>query len=387
MTNKKDFYSNFSEAIRVLRILEEAGFEAYFVGGCVRDFVRGEEFSDIDITTSAHPEEVKKLFKKTIDTGLQHGTVTVLLGKEPYEVTTFRTESDYSNHRSPDKVEFVTDLKKDLDRRDFTINALALDRNGVLFDFHNGQLDLKNSLIKTVNDPNERFFEDALRMLRAFRFAAKLDFTIEELTLAAIEKNAELIKYVSIERVVVEFRKLLAGTASEKSLELLLRSKLHTHLPFLQDIKKYRNFSTFTFCQSLFWLSYFNGINLAKLKELKLSNKEIAQVKTYYKIHEEFLKNTELELVLYEFKEEDVIFVAELFGEFSKDEIEKIDLVIEDFTDAKVSSQKIIAIIDKKPGPWIKEVVAKVEKEILLRRLANDEKEIVDFLLKIRDNI
>ena len=227
-----NFRKKFNGAIDVLEKFNKEGYEAYFVGGCVRDFLLGCEFSDIDITTNALPEEVKTIFRKSIDTGIQHGTVTILVSGESYEVTTFRTEDDYIDHRTPEKVEFVSNLREDLDRRDFTINAMALDSKGKLYDYHNGKKDLTNKIIKTVNNPNERFFEDALRMLRAFRFSSKLGFEIEDSTLVAIKKNAELIKFVSIERIVNEFKKLLAGIGSKRSLELLLDSKLNTYIPF-----------------------------------------------------------------------------------------------------------------------------------------------------------
>ena len=205
---RNNFKNKFKGAIDILKIFNQNGYEAYFVGGCVRDYLLGEDFSDIDITTNALPDEVKKVFRKSIDTGIQHGTVTILVNGDSYEVTTFRTEEDYTNHRSPEKVEFVSNLREDLDRRDFTINAMALDYNGKLFDYHNGDSDLSSKIIRTVNNPNERFYEDALRMLRAFRFSSKLSFEIENNTLNAIKKNAELIKFVSIERIVNEFKKL-----------------------------------------------------------------------------------------------------------------------------------------------------------------------------------
>ena len=130
-----NFNKKFNSAINILEKFNEAGYEAYFVGGCVRDYLLNDEFSDIDITTNALPEEVKQIFRKSIDTGIQHGTVTILINGDSFEVTTFRTEDDYIDHRTPEKVEFVSDLKEDLDRRDFTINAMALDSNGKLYDY------------------------------------------------------------------------------------------------------------------------------------------------------------------------------------------------------------------------------------------------------------
>lgn len=381
-----NFRDKFKGAIDILKIFNKNGYEAYFVGGCVRDYLLGEEFSDIDITTNALPEEVKKIFRKSIDTGIQHGTVTILVNGEGYEVTTFRTEDEYINHRSPEKVEFVSNLREDLDRRDFTINAMALDSNGILFDYHNGEKDLSSGVIRTVNNPNDRFYEDALRMLRAFRFSSKLGFEIEYDTLEAIKRNAELIKFVSIERIVNEFRKLLSGKGNLRSLELLLDSKLNNYIPFLEEIEIIQDFSKYSFCQSLYILSKINDISFDILKELKLSNKEIKLIKEYDKIKEDFINNVPLELILYKHNFEDVVFIAEYFSYNNRNNIENCKLTINSFDKVDITSQEIISTIGEKPGPWIKSVVSELEHEILLNRLDNNRKDILDFLSKIRDN-
>lgn len=381
-----NFKKKFNSAINILEKFNEVGYEAYFVGGCVRDYLLNDDFSDIDITTNALPDEVKQIFKKSIDTGIQHGTVTILINGDSFEVTTFRTEDDYIDHRTPEKVEFVSDLKEDLDRRDFTINAMALDGKGKLYDYHCGEQDLRNKIIKTVNNPNERFFEDALRMLRAFRFSSKLGFEIEENTLKAIKNNAELIKFVSIERIVNEFRKLLTGKGNKRSLELLLDSKLNNYIPFLDEISKITDFSNYTFCQSLYILSNLNNISFEKLKELKLSNKEIKQVKIYEKINKDFIGNVPLEIILYNYDIEDVAFIASYSKYCDKEDIEKIKLPIESFNDIAITSMEIISIIDKPAGPWIKEIIKKLEEDIILSKIDNTRKDILDFLMKIRDN-
>lgn len=381
-----NFNKKFNSAINILEKFNEAGYEAYFVGGCVRDYLLNDDFSDIDITTNALPDEVKKIFRKSIDTGIQHGTVTILINGDSFEVTTFRTEDDYIDHRTPEKVEFVSDLKEDLDRRDFTINAMALDSKGELYDYHCGEKDLRNKIIKTVNNPNERFFEDALRMLRAFRFSSKLGFEIEENTLKAIKNNAELIKFVSIERIVNEFRKLLTGKGNKRSLELLLDSKLNNYIPFLDEISKIIDFSNYNFCQSLYILSNINDISFEKLKELKLSNKEIKQVKIYEKINKDFIGNVPLEIILYNYDIEDVAFIASYSKYYDMEDIKKIKLPIESFNDIAITSMEIISIIDKPAGPWIKEIIKKLEEDILLSKIDNRRKDILDFLIKIRDN-
>ena len=385
--NLENFNNKFKDAINILKTFNKNGFEAYFVGGCVRDFLLDKDFSDIDITTNALPEQVKNIFPKSIDTGIQHGTVTILVNGESYEVTTFRKEDEYVNHRAPDKVEFVSDLKEDLDRRDFTINAMALDYKGSLFDFHNGEADLKNKIIKTVNDPNERFFEDALRMLRAFRFSSKLGFVIDSNTIMAIKNNAKLIEYVSIERIVNEFRKLLEGKGNIDSLQLMIDSTLNSYIPFLKDIEVIEDFSEYTFCQSLYILSFINNISFDELKKLKLSNKEIKLVKEYDKIRNDFKNNKPLELILYKYDIEDVRFICSYFKYEDESEIEKIKLPITSFNDIDIESEEIIAFINRKPGPWIKEIIVLLEYEILLNGLVNNKKNILDFLTKMRDNI
>lgn len=176
----KNLPIEFEEARPIMRAIEDAGYEAYFVGGSVRDTILGHAIHDVDIATSAYPEEIKKIFNHTVDTGIEHGTVMILDHGEGYETTTFRTESGYQDFRRPDEVTFVRSLKEDLKRRDFTINALAMRENGEVIDLFNGLDDLDNHIIRTVGEAYERFHEDALRMMRAVRFAGQLNFKIEQ---------------------------------------------------------------------------------------------------------------------------------------------------------------------------------------------------------------
>ena len=200
----------------ILLQLEEHGYEAYAVGGCVRDMLLGREPEDWDITTSARPEEVRQVFARTIDTGLQHGTVTVVLDRAGYEITTYRIDGEYEDGRHPKEVAFTRDLKEDLKRRDFTINAMALSRSGELVDPFGGREDLKAGVVRCVGDPSERFSEDALRLLRAIRFAAQLDFTIEERTKRALRAEAPRLSCVSRERVQAELTKTLMSRHPER---------------------------------------------------------------------------------------------------------------------------------------------------------------------------
>lgn len=221
----------FVKAMPVLQTLEDAGFEAYFVGGSVRDVLLHRHVHDVDITTSAYPEEVKELFDKSIDTGIKHGTVTVLYGGESYEITTFRTESGYQDFRRPDHVTFVQNLDEDLKRRDFTINALAMDMHGNIVDLFNGIEDLKNHIIRAVGNPEKRFHEDALRMMRAVRFMSQLEFKLGEKTEQAIKDNHELLKKISVERIREEFVKMGLGSFSREAFQIFLDTQLSEDVP------------------------------------------------------------------------------------------------------------------------------------------------------------
>ncbi len=196
---------------KILQTLEEHGYEAYAVGGCIRDSILGRIPDDWDITTSARPSQVKGLFHRTVDTGLQHGTVTVLMDKVGYEVTTYRVDGKYEDGRHPKEVTFTASLKEDLKRRDFTINAMAYHPSTGLVDLFSGLEDLKKRIIRCVGDPMERFTEDALRILRAVRFSAQLGFSIEERTRGALSELAPNLEHVSAERIQVELVKLLVS--------------------------------------------------------------------------------------------------------------------------------------------------------------------------------
>ena len=200
----------------IINKLQEHGFEGYAVGGCVRDAMLSRVPQDWDITTSAKPEQVKSLFRHTIDTGIQHGTVTVMLGHEGFEVTTYRIDGEYEDARHPKEVQFTSNLLEDLKRRDFTINAMAYNEKAGLVDAFDGLGDLKRGIIRCVGAPKERFTEDALRMLRAVRFAAQLGFGIEEQTKEAIKELAPNLSKVSAERIQIELVKLLTSPHPEE---------------------------------------------------------------------------------------------------------------------------------------------------------------------------
>lgn len=210
----------------VLERLTEQGHEAYFVGGCVRDELMGRPVHDMDIATSATPEQVVSLFERTVPTGIQHGTVTVLMEDHAYEVTTFRKEAEYEDHRRPSEVQYVRDLEQDLQRRDFTMNAIAMDRHGQISDPYHGYKDIVAGVIRAVGSAAERFDEDALRMVRAVRFASVFGFRPTKSTWSGLRICRDKIAYIATERIRTELEKMLAGPSPLRGLELLRRSGL-----------------------------------------------------------------------------------------------------------------------------------------------------------------
>ncbi|GLX68945.1 CCA tRNA nucleotidyltransferase [Paenibacillus glycanilyticus] len=228
------------QALPVLDKLTEQGFQAFFVGGCVRDTAMGIPIKDVDIASSAKPEQVMAIFPRCIPTGLQHGTVTVVHDGVPYEVTTFRTESEYEKHRRPLQVEFIDRLDGDLQRRDLTINAMAMNASGELYDPFGGLDDIHHKTVRSVGDADARFQEDALRMLRAIRFASQFEFTISDSTWNALLHHRELLRFIAMERVQAELDRMVSGTSPDAALRLLSESELLRYCgTSLPDVNKW----------------------------------------------------------------------------------------------------------------------------------------------------
>ena len=229
----------------IINKIYQNNYEAYIVGGCVRDAILGFEPNDYDITTSASPNTIQEIFKdfKCIETGIEHGTVSVLMEDEIFEITTYRIEGEYKDHRRPDKVDFTDRLEEDLKRRDFTINAMAYNEKKGLIDLFGGKEDLNNKIIKTVGNPYDRFNEDGLRMIRAIRFSSKLNFTIEKETLKAIYDKSFIINNISLERITDEFTKIILSDKPE-NIKYLFETKLLKHLNISNedDIGKLKQF-------------------------------------------------------------------------------------------------------------------------------------------------
>ena len=268
-------------------MLEASGYSAYAVGGAVRDELLGKEPSDWDVTTSARPEETLEVFKnfRTVPTGIKHGTITVLSSWDgvnfPIEITTFRVDGEYRDSRHPESVEFSKDVTDDLSRRDFTVNAMAFNEKMGIIDDFGGQNDLQNRIIRAVGDPEKRFSEDALRILRAFRFSAQLEFEIEEKTFLGAKKCAPLLKNIARERVGVEFKKLLSSSGVVYALEKMLESGIwqqifDTPAPSVQEILKLSCLENGNFATRLCALivEYTDEEKESILTSLRLSNAE-----------------------------------------------------------------------------------------------------------------
>ena len=257
----------------VINTLLKNGYEAYIVGGCVRDMLLGKIPFDFDVTTSATPEEVMNLFEKTVPTGIKHGTVTVIIEKEPIEVTTFRSESEYNDNRHPESVSFIKNIEGDLSRRDFTVNALAFNNSKGIIDCYGGIKDLENRILRAVGEPQKRFSEDALRILRLFRFASTLEFTCEEETLNWALRLSHNLENISRERIFTELKKSVSGKNFKIFEHLINANGLEflgiNQIPDFEVVKKCRN----NLNLALFAFLYLCKSDVLKvLNELKTSN-------------------------------------------------------------------------------------------------------------------
>lgn len=396
----------FKKAAPLLKKIEDAGFEAYFVGGSVRDYLLNKEIDDVDIATSATPEEVKNIFPKTIDVGIQHGTVIVIFNSVPYEITTFRAESDYEDFRRPKKVSFIRSLEEDLKRRDFTMNAIAMNRFGKIIDPFNGRKDLESHVIQTVGEPKDRFSEDALRMMRAVRFVSQLSFSIEENTLKALEEYGHLLKNISVERIAAEFDKILLGKNRKKAFSLLVESGLYKYMPKLEGKKEeLLKFSKLPEIYSLtveeYWtlILYVFNVNENEIfpfmRQWKQSTSRMKRVKSGMKWLNYRIENDWSEESLYEANEELAVSTEKLYQTIHgyKDESsihnlkEKINqFPIHSRKDLKVSGKDLMDWFDKRGGPWVEQLFQKIEMGVLTGQVKNDEQSIREWLFSCNQN-
>ncbi len=316
-----------SYALECLNKIENNGFEAWFVGGSVRNALLGLPFFDIDITTNALPEQIEKIFEKTIPTGKKHGTVTVIIDSKPIEVTTYRTEYGYNDSRHPDKVEFSKNIKDDLKRRDFTINALAYNPKRNLLDMFGGIDDLKKGVIRCIGNPIERFEEDALRILRAYRFASTLEFHIDRETESATIMCAERLKNISPERIFTELKKLSLG----KRPDIISRFLINGHLSHFGMNSLNINANQLCKADSQYRTAIFFALTGAKTSnikdKLKADNKLVDQLRCLEKVSDIPVPSskTELKILYKEIKEEHCdLYLSYVAVMFDQETINKI---------------------------------------------------------------
>lgn len=386
----------FLKSVPILELIEEAGYEAYFVGGSVRDYILGRPINDVDIATSATPQEIKRIFPNTADIGIDHGTVLVITDTGTYEITTFRTESGYSDFRRPDAVKFVRSLTEDLQRRDFTMNAIAMDKTGKIIDPFNGKRDLAQKRIITVGNPHERFHEDALRMMRALRFVSQLDFELDQETFDSLKENAQNISEIAVERILVEFEKLAAGSNKIKAFSLLLESGLYQYLPIFSSKKDH--------LMDLLNLPLhqLNAAEIWSIIMIHTKDQEIEEALRAWKLPLKTIRNVQRTIKLVKSKEPSAIDVfqaghgitvqaakvrAALNAGNVSDAEENAhqrynELIIKQMSDLAVTGTDLLIWHQEKPGPWVKEYLEKILKAVLNEELRNDKEEIKRWLVK-----
>jgi len=384
MQNNKEWQAAYS----VIEQLENAGFEAVIVGGAVRDTILGRPAHDVDVATNAMPEEVKTVFNHTADIGIQHGTVLVIVPAGSVEVTTFRTDGQYTDHRRPEEVQFVRSLKEDLQRRDFTMNAIAMCRDGSFVDFYGGRQDIEAGIIRAVGNPQIRFSEDALRMLRAVRFTAQLGFEIESATLLAIQNKAADISWIANERIKAELDKMWTGKDVFKGITMLEKSSLANYLQGSFEAKQWCDFKAhhkligwayFAVLQGEFWQDV--------LRSYRLSNKEIGFVKAVIAALDALKRGwSNMDYLMFTQQElETARYVAELrelsvhIPQQSIPELQA-QLPIKHQQELVVNGSDLLTWSGKKGGPWVKEALQKMLEAVVNGELRNDRQQIKEWI-------
>lgn len=389
--------SEFQKALPIVKKIKQAGFEAYFVGGSVRDSLLNRPIHDVDIAASCYPEETKAIFSRTIDVGIEHGTVLVLENGSEYEITTFRTEDVYVDYRRPSQVSFVRSLEEDLKRRDFTVNALALDEDGQIIDIFNGLEDLKHKLLRAVGRPQERFEEDALRIMRGFRFAASLDFDIEAETFEAMKSHAPLLEKISIERSFIELDKLLMAPKWRKGILAMIACQAFNYLPGLvgkeEALQKYLKTLAADYVfqdnhQAWAYLLVMLELDQPKafLKAWKTSNdfqRRVTMMTSLYQIRQE----RQLEKWdIYSFGKDLALLVEDLRqAQGLVSEVKRIEglyqeLTIHDKHEIVVNGSYLIRELGMKPGPQLGMLLNQIEQAIVEGRLVNQREHIEAFV-------
>ncbi|MCK9493414.1 MAG: CCA tRNA nucleotidyltransferase [Acholeplasmataceae bacterium] len=367
----------------VIEKLKSNGHEAYYVGGCVRDHLLGLEIRDIDITTSAKPFEVLKLFKSE-PTGLKYGTITVLHEKVNIEVTTYRVDGTYEDFRKPTEVTLTDSKEEDVKRRDFTINGLLMDENYEITDYVGGQEDLQNHIIRAIGNPVERFNEDALRLLRAVYFQTKLGFQIDKDTRDAMKENAHLITHLPNERVLNETLKILSGDYQLMGLKTIETTGLSKYLPGLEKGINFinENLKDRIFIDSFFVLCF--SLHGSVPNDWKFSN---VHRNKYQKSVELVLKNPEIDaLILYNYGLEISLLANKILFILGKQKNQKNQiktlfeaLPINSVTDLKVKGSDILSLTEKKQGAWLSKLLDELVTKVLKKELVNTYEDLMNY--------
>ncbi|MBE5665408.1 CCA tRNA nucleotidyltransferase [Staphylococcus sp. SS251] len=391
--------SLFELAKPILEHIQENGFEAYYVGGSVRDYVMGRDIHDIDITTSATPDEIESIFSHTIPVGKEHGTINVVYNHENYEVTTFRAEDDYLDHRRPSGVTFVRDLYEDLQRRDFTMNAIAMDTEYKLYDYFGGQQDIDNRIIRTVGLPEERFQEDALRMIRCLRFQSQLSFEIADDTFEAMRIQMADIKFLSIERIVIELTKLIRGINVAQSFKHLKTLNAFNYIPYFDHLEMNKiNINEPIDLELFIAIVSVKFDKNTSVKPLKLSNRQLREIQQYKQIImtlPNIVMKEQLKMFVYDYDIkliENVLSASEILMEndiqghqpliVNHQTINEINhqLPMNSRKEMSVNGGVIMSHLNKKSGPWLKDVLRQIEIAIVTDKVSNQETEILKWV-------
>lgn len=383
----------FIQAKPIIERLKAAGYEAYYVGGAVRDYILKREIDDVDIATSATPLEIKSVFSNTVDVGIEHGTILVIHERRGYEVTTFRAETNYVDYRRPESVTFIRSLKDDLRRRDFTINAIAMDEEGVMIDPFNGREAIKKKCIKTVGSPTERFGEDALRLMRAVRFVSQLGFKLDNRTEEALIQQAPLLQYIAIERIFLEMEKLLKGKHVKRALKIARKAKLNDYWPSIfnqeQTIEQIINMPIEGLDLMELWLL---ALYLEKakepqkqLKKWKMPTKDMKTLLRALTFLNWRMDNNWTNIQLYRAGKEIAVMVEKIVCVLHHEKPQAITVKIyEKFAEFPITERSQLAITGtdvlewtrKTPGPWISQLFTQLEEEILNKKIPNEREMI-----------
>jgi len=387
----------FKEAVNIINTIESNDYEAYFVGGCVRDVLLKKKIKDIDIATSAPPTIIQSIFDKVIPVGLAHGTVIVRHQGVSYEVTTFREEATYSDQRHPDEVTYILNLKEDLKRRDFTMNALAMNKDGELIDITGGKLDIEKQMIRSVGNAADRFYEDPLRIVRALRFVSELGFSIETETFAQMKRLNKEVKMVAVERLLNEFTKLFQGQFVEKALTYLKQVEIDSYIPvFCHNphlLKKVKlPFTPFySFGEVIVYFHHIDSrISISTwIKEWKCSNEIKNEAINLYEALLYYQEKGIDKWLVYRLKQKHFQSFIHLVHQIHqnvtlhKHELNRLKkmLPIQSKNDLAVNGHDVMEMFpNKKRGPWISNLLENIEKAVVLQNIDNNKKAIKEWI-------